>query len=173
MRTLSFCTLLLAIALMPVAAQDNVSAVGFSVPRVGLPVHPAAGAYAGIAATSVTVGLPVSGLPCFSCISGVVGNDAGISMPLAVISQGTQVTITVLFEDTAYSGPCNVTYHMKQNGAAIQNGNYVFPSGCTANTFEGVYFNVTVPSSPGPMALQAVVTAGTIKTGVVQNLTIQ
>ena len=130
-------------------------------------------AYQGIAATSVTVGFPISGLPCFNCINNITANDAGISMPLAVMTQGTSVTITVLFEDTSYSGPCSVSYKMKQGSSTIQGGTYTYPSGCTINTFNGVYFNVTVPSSPGPVTLQAAVSAGTIKSGVAQNLTIQ
>jgi hypothetical protein len=175
MRTLPLGILLMGLALAPAQAQERslLSAGGFSVPRNGSFMPLTTATYQGIAATSVTAGVPVSGLPCFNCITNVIATDAGISMPLAVLPGGSPVTITVLFEDTSYSGPCSVTYFFKQNMAVIQKGTYTYPSGCSANSFNGTYFNVTVPPLPGSTLLQAVVVAGSIKSAAVQAVTIQ
>ena len=135
---------------------------------------PLTAGFQGIAASSVTVGAQATGLPCFNCVANQTTLNLGLSMPLAVLTQGSAITITVTFENLTYNGPCSVVYSFKQGKTTLKKGSYSYPSGCsTESVYNATYFNTTVPSAPGSTVLQAVVEAGTIKSAVTENLTIQ
>lgn len=180
MTSFRYFTLLLAGVLLSVStvwAQDNSDSSRSGSLSVKEPVDfvpLASTGYQGIAATSVTVGAQATGLPCFNCVTNQTSINVGLPMPMAVLTHGNAVTITVTFENTTYTGPCSVTYLFKQGTTVLQRGVYNYPSGCnTTSTYNAAYFNTTVPSGSGATVLQGIVKAGSISSSVTLNVTIQ
>ncbi len=152
--------------------EDSSHPTVVTIPGNGL-FAPLTAGYQGIAVTSATIGASVSGLPCSTCIPDESAPYVGLSMPLAVVTQNSSVTITVVLQDTTYTGPCRVSYNLKQGKTVIQSGGFAVRGGCVADTFNFVYFNETVPALAGATVLTGVVTAGSIKSTASVPVTIQ
>jgi len=119
--------------------------------------------YQGIAATSVTVSLggPTGVQPCFNCVPGTTGS-ATIGDPRYLLDFGkgrTTVFVTLLIEDTDYTGPCTGVYVLLQDNVTNLSGKQAISGGCAAGTDYIVYWSPSFLS-------QGSGTSGLLKGGV-------
>jgi hypothetical protein len=149
---------------------------------VPLPMAPAAATTPALEMSLVTVGMQVSGFPCFGGDTGCGDTAAGTvaaPIPLAFVpaflrpgSTATGVTYTVVFEDWGYTGACSAAYNLKQGTTTIAGQSYTFSGGCASGNVYAAAFNAAIPDKPGATKLTGSFTAGTNKGAAVLNITI-
>src|SRR5579863_9876811 len=104
-------------------------------------------AYQGIAATSVTIGAggPNNAMPCLDCVPDTTGS-ATFGDPLYLLGFAgngyTPLDVTLLIEDTAYTGPCTGVYVLVQGGVTILSGKQEIFGGCVAGTDYIFYWSI-------------------------------
>lgn len=157
--------LIAAIGASPAVAADrkpidvSATARGISMPDPEGAAEPDTG-YAGLAETTVTVGLSTPGVPCGECVPGVPGNNIGLPWPIFAVHQGQTLTVSTWFQSTGYNGACTARFIMKQGDNVVSAGSYPFPGGCSAGYLYGVFFTVPVPETTGYTTVIGSITGG-------------
>jgi hypothetical protein len=142
MQNVLMCALALIVSTAGLSAQE---ATVISFPHQGGAAAPN-GTYQGIAATSVTLGEPGpnSVKPCFDCVPGIIGSvtfgDPRYLLDFSKI--GASLDVTLLIEDTNYTGPCTGIYVLVGNFKSFF-GQQQIPGGCVAGTDYIVYWPVS------------------------------
>jgi len=162
-----------ALALVLLAVAPTFAASGDAtlqaVPRPFVPTT----ASLGILMTTVSIGQSDQPpLPCWDCVLGASIYDLGIAEPLAVVPQGSSMTVTMTWDNLSYTGVGLFAYAIRSSltaapiQAAVQSAD-IFPSGWWGR------FIITVPSTPGAYLLQGSVTYGSAVTSITAPLIIE
>jgi len=114
-----------------------------------------------IGPTTITIGVPVAGVPCYDCAPS--WGDAptlSIPTPMYVVPRDQALMATLEIWDNTYAGACTFVYQIKQGTAIIADGAH--SATCSEHTARIPIWNLTIPSDTpsGPAILSGGVTAG-------------
>jgi hypothetical protein len=145
-----------------------------SVVEVNLQFHenpPPAGM---IGPATITIGIPVAGLPCSDCASMPTPN-LSIPTPLFAVPRDQALMVTLGIEDVSYDGQCTFFYQIKQGSTVVANGGHIPSGGCSAGTLKLPTWDVTIPQDTptGPATLLGGVVAGSQTYSIYQPILIQ
>jgi hypothetical protein len=141
-----------------------------AIPR---PFVPTTATLPGVLMTTLSIGeSDQPPLPCWNCVNGASVVSLGIAAPMAAVTAGSAMTVTLTWDDLSYAGPAQFAYAIRStlSTAPIQAAALsadIYPSGWWGR------FIITVPSMPGAYLLQGSVTYGSWVTSINTPLIIQ
>jgi hypothetical protein len=164
---IALTVVLLGIAPMFAASSD---ASFQAVPRPFVPISETTPA---LLMTTVTIGdSDQPPLPCWNCVSGASVISLGIAEPVSVVTGGSAMTVTLTWDDLAYTGRAQFAYAIRSTltappiQAAARSAD-IYPSAWWGR------FIITVPSVPGAYLLEGSVTWAGVSAAISAPLVIQ
>jgi hypothetical protein len=114
-----------------------------------------------IGPTTITIGVPEAGLPCYNCAPSW-GNALTLSIPtpMFVVPRNQVLMVTMEVQDSTYAGACTFVYLIKQGTTVVAAGSH--SASCSAHSVRIPTFYPTIPESAptGPAILSGGVQAG-------------
>lgn len=160
----------LAVALLGISPLFADDASSQAVPRPFVSISETTPA---LLMTTVTIGnSDQPPLPCWDCVSGASVHSLGIAQPLAVVTGGNSMTVTLTWDDLSYIGRAQFAYAIRTSPTAPPIQAAALPAFISPGGWWG-RFIITVPSVPGAYMLQGSVTWDGFSANITSPLVIQ
>jgi len=114
-----------------------------------------------IGPTTITIGVPETGLPCYNCApSWLNALTLSVPTPMFVVPRGQNLMVTMEVQDSTYTGACTFVYQIRQGTNVVADGSH--SATCSAHSVRIPTFSVTIPlnTPSGPANLSGGVIAG-------------
>jgi|SRR5580692_2205153 hypothetical protein len=146
---------------------------GASLQAVPRPFVPATGTLPGVLMTTITIGeSDQPPLPGWNLVNTADVTNLSIAGPMSLVQGGSSLTVTLTWDDLAYTGPAQFAYAIRSTLTAAP----IQAAALSADIYPGLWwgrFIINVPSMPNGYLLQGSVTYGSAVTSINTPLIIQ